>query len=137
MSDNFITAENLSVELLKEVFEAAYIETSVDDDGDLLVQEACKVFVRPDLDRKNNIRFFTLFSFNGNAGTMDQLVCANKINSEYLMVTACVTEVGGLMFRYDLAMEDGISKKGLVLALKRFASIPHAAAGDHGEGLLD
>lgn len=137
MSDNMITAENLSVEMLKEIFEAAFMDATIDEDGDLLVKEACKVFVRPDLERKNSIRFFTLFGFNDSASKMDRFECANKINNEYLMVTACATDNCGLIFRYDLAIEGGIPKKGLVLAFKRFASIPHAAAADHGQGLLD
>lgn len=137
MSDNMITSDNLSVEMLKGIFEDAYIETSIDDDGDILVKEACKVFVRPDMERKNRIRFFTIFGFNDSASQMDRLDCVNKINNEYIMVTACATDNGGLIFRYDMSIEGGLPKKSLVLALKRFASVPHDAAADHGQGLVD
>ena len=136
MADEMITSDNLSVDMLKAIFEAAYMDVSLDEDGDLLVKEACKVFVQPDLEHKNRIRMFTIFTFEDSSSKSDRLECVNRINREYVMVCAFTTDTGALVFRYDLVLAGGLPRKALVVAVKRFASIPHSAVQEHGASLV-
>ena len=57
-----ITPEKISVELLNGVL-AAYMNTSFDEDGDLMVNGDCQVYVTiiPD---KSSIRLMTIFRIN-------------------------------------------------------------------------
>ncbi len=62
-------------------------------------------------------------------------MCANKINEEYILVCASA-EKDLLFFRYDIMVAGGITKKALVLLVKRFASIPQSAVAEHGQGIV-
>jgi hypothetical protein len=136
MSDNPITPQNLSRDLLKEIFESAYMDVSVDQDGDLVIKEACKVIVMPDMERKNRIRLMSIFGFTEESSRSARLECVNSINRSYLLVTTYVTDNGNLVFRYDVAIDGDLPKKNLILTIKRFASIPHDAVQDHGKDIV-
>ena len=136
MAEEMITTENLSLDLLKGVFDAAYMDYTMESDKEIRVQEACKVFVLPNLERKDRIRLYAIFGFSDGSRPQERLHCVNKINEEYIMVTACATDNGLLVFRYDLMLEGGLPKKALVHTLKRFAAIPHAAVQDHGGDIV-
>ncbi len=136
MSESLITPENLSMDLLEEVFDAAYMESSIDEDGDLKVLDACTVYLRPDLERKERIRLLAIFAFEEASTMADRLICVNNINNEYIVVTASASDNGLLIFRYDLMLAGGMTKKALVLSVKRFASIPKDAIQDHGSSIV-
>lgn len=136
MAEDLITPQNLSSELLKAAFESAYMDARVDEDGDLRVKDICNVIVRPDLERRNQIRLLSLFRFKDDSTRTQRLECVNNINSEFIMVCASVTDNGLLVFRHDLMIDGGLTTKALVLGVKRFASIPHSAVADFGADIV-
>ena len=48
MSDEFIYPEGINQDSLKQLFEEAYMEVSVDTDGDLIVKDNYRCYLRPD-----------------------------------------------------------------------------------------
>ncbi len=52
MPNELITSDNLSPELLKSVFDAAYMDSTLEDDGELIVQDVTRVRVRPSTARR-------------------------------------------------------------------------------------
>ena len=50
MSDELIYPEEISTDALKALFEEAYMEVSVDTDGDLIVKDNYRCYLRPDQD---------------------------------------------------------------------------------------
>ncbi|MCK6622032.1 MAG: YbjN domain-containing protein [Calditrichaceae bacterium] len=137
MADELITPENLSVDLLKAIFDAAYMNFSVEEGKELKVKDSCTVWVSPDLERKNRIRLYAIFAFKESSSQSDRLECVNRINNEYIMIRASVTDKGLLFFEYDLMLDGGLTKKALVSAIKRFASIPHGAVEEHGASIVE
>jgi hypothetical protein len=135
MSDDVITIDNVSKELLKSVLDAALMETSLDSDGDIIVKEQCRCYVLLDKD-KRRIMLLTQFGFKPSASEGDKLVCANKINRDYIIVRAVVGEKS-MRFTYDLSLDGGITRKALALLVKRFCSIPYAALSDYGKDLVE
>jgi Putative bacterial sensory transduction regulator len=134
MSDDLITATSVTKDLLRSVFDAAFMDYRTDSDGDLVVSERCNVFVFPDAEKKR-IRLMTLFSFTPIATMSEKLEATNKINREYLFVRATVAN-DRLMFDYDISIDHGVTKKALVLMIKRFAQIPHAAVHEHATDIV-
>jgi len=138
MQDEMITPDNLSKELLKSVFEAAYMDVSYDKDGDVKVKEKVTCFVFPNEKWKDRITLCAIFGFKPNATPTQRLECANRINSEYAIIRAVVGKNDTLRFTYDILLEGGgVSKKALVLKVKRFCSIPHDAVADCGADLIE
>jgi hypothetical protein len=136
MTDELITPENLSKELLKSVLDAALMDTSYDDEGDIRVKENIGCWILPSTERKDRIKLLALFGFEPGASQLQRLECVNKINNEYIVVKAIVGQKDTLRFEYDILVAGGITKKAFVLAVKRFCSIPRSAAAEHGTGVI-
>ncbi len=137
MHEDLITPENLSIDLLKATFDAAYMDTRLDEDSDLVVKDDVSVRIRIDEKRKNRIRFLTIFGFKDGVPKTDKLDCVNNINNDYIMLCASSTDNDLLIFRYDIMLYEGITKKDLVLSVKRFATIPHDAVNEYGSDLVE
>ena len=136
MQDDLITSENLTPELLKAMFDAAFMEAKLDDDGEVIVHDEVRVRVKVNMDRKDRIRFLTAFGFKSGSQPLARLQCVNQINAEYIMVCASAEE-DLLFFRYDLMVAGGVTKKAVVMAVKRFASIPREAVLHHGKEIVE
>lgn len=136
MTDELITTENLSKELLKSALDAALLDTSYDADGDLRVKENINCWVFPNAERKDRIKLMALFGFEPGSSPIQRLECVNNINREYIVVKAIVDQRDMLRFEYDILIAGGITKKAFVLAVKRFCSIPRSAAAEHGNGII-
>jgi len=135
MQEELITVDNVTKDMLKSLFDAAFMETTFDKDGDLVVKEKCKCMVLIDKE-KRRVMLMTLFGFKSSAKENDKLVCVNEINRNYIIVRASAND-GTLRFSYDISLDGGVSKKALVLLVKRFCSIPHAAVMDYGKEIVD
>jgi hypothetical protein len=137
MSDELITTENVSPNFLKTIFDAAFMESSIDGDGDLVVKDRCNCVLLVS-ENKDRITLYVRFGFKSSASRLERLECANKINTEWAIVRARVSDLNDLLvFQYDILIGPGLSKKALVLAVKRFCGIPHTAVAEHGGGLIE
>jgi hypothetical protein len=134
---DLITPENLSKELLYDLFESVFMDVSYDKDGDLLVHEDVRCFVFPDNDSKDKIRLVTMFGFNPSVGEVDRLRSVNFINEKYIIARAYSTQNDTLSFDYEILIKGGITKKNLVLSVKRFCTIPRLAVREFAQGLVE
>jgi hypothetical protein len=136
MSNEPVTTENLSRELLKSVFDAAYMSMTFDKDGDIVLQEQCKCIVIPDKE-KRRIVLMAQYGFKASASESEKMAAVNKINKDYIIVRAIVIDQI-LRFTYDVILDgDGITPKSLVSLVKRFCAIPPAAVADYAKDIVD
>ena len=136
MSDVLITADHVSRDLIRYTFEAAFMDFELDSEGDVCVKDGCNVHVLLDKER-NRIALICQFTFKSSSSEMQRLEAVNKINMGYLFVSASARPQDTLRFEYDIFLDGGMSKKGLVLAVKRFASIPFAAVKDYAHDIVE
>jgi hypothetical protein len=129
-----ITPEKISVELLNGVL-SAYMDTSFDEDGDLMVKGDCQVYVTITSD-KSAIRLMTIFRLNEERGQDARLDAVNRINNDYMFVKAHCTDNNKLVFTYYFMLGGGLSKNALVRGVKLFDSIPRAAIYEHAKDIV-
>jgi hypothetical protein len=129
-----ITPENISVELLNGVL-AAYMNTSFDEDGDLMVNGECQVYVTITPD-KSAIRLMTIFRLNEESSLDARLAAVNKINNDYMIIKAHCTDNNKLIFTYYFMLAGGLTKNALVRGVKFFDSIPRAAIYEHAKDIV-
>jgi Putative bacterial sensory transduction regulator len=134
MGEDLITADNVSKGMLCAMFDAAYLDYRMDDDGDIIVKEQCNVYLFPDTAKKR-IRLVTQFGFVPDTPMSERLEAVNKMNLEYLFIRASVIN-DALRFDYDIALDYGVTKKGLILMIKRFAQIPYPAVREHAKDIV-
>ncbi|AMS32202.1 hypothetical protein AEM42_06960 [Betaproteobacteria bacterium UKL13-2] len=137
MTPDLITPENLTNELLKSILDAAYMDTSYDSDGDVKVREDITCFLVVDAKRKNKIRLLTQFGFKPEASELSRLQAVNNINEKYAIVRATSIENDNLQFSWDIPIAGGITPKAIVLAIKRFCSIPRDAVLDYAKDITN
>jgi hypothetical protein len=135
VSDEIIGPEGLSSEALKKVFEDAYMNVSVDTDGDLIVQDNYRCYLRPDPDGRL-VAIYAIFGANPAAQEPAKLAYINRVNDEVKLIRASVSKNGKFFFDYYLATEGGISKKALVLAVRRFLSCLGSAIQQDSENVV-
>ena len=111
--------ENITKEGLKDLFVAAYMDASLDEDGDVLIKEAYRAYLIPSQDAVW-IRVYSPFKGSETATLEDKLAYVNKVNADLIIVRAYVTDKGGFIFEEYLPVEGGITKRAIVLAVRRF-----------------
>ena len=121
MSDEFIYPEGISIDALKTLFQEAYMDVSVDTDGDLVVKDNYRCYLRPDPDGRL-ISIYAIFGSNTEALQPDKLAYINLVNDQVKLIRASVSANGKFFFDYYLSVEGGISKRSIVMAVRRFFS---------------
>ena len=136
MPQDLLTPENLSKEVLKAIFEEALMETSFDKEGDLQVSENPHCLVLPS-DSKDRLRLLAIFTFEPQVSHAQRLEFVNQVNSEFILIRATVgAQNDTLFFDHDIMVQGGITKQSLVLATKRFLTIPGEAIQEFGKELV-
>ncbi len=135
MSDNLVTSENLSIELLKSIFDDASMETHLGSDGSLYVKDEILLVIRPP-EEKDYICFITTFVFKKDLTRLQRLECANNINGCFVG-TACPVDDDVLGMDFFLCVKGGVSKKNVVWATKLFLSSCVWAVEEYGSDLIE
>ena len=135
MSDEFIYPEGISVDALKTLFQEAYMDVSVDTDGDLVVKDNYRCYLRPDPDGRL-ISIYAIFGANAEALQPDKLAYINLVNDQVKLIRASVSANGKFFFDYYLSVEGGISKRSVVMAVRRFFSCLGSALREDSENVV-
>jgi len=119
--DEFIYPEAITADALKLLFEEAYMEVAVDNDGDLIVKDNYRCYLRPDADGRL-ISIYAIFGASDGAVEADKLAYINRVNDQVKLIRASVSSNGKFFFDYYLTVEGGISKRTIVMSVRRFFS---------------
>ncbi|GAB2940726.1 hypothetical protein GCM10027280_31560 [Micromonospora polyrhachis] len=119
MAGGTLDPEDVTTEGLRRIFDSAYLETSLDDDGDLVVRDNYRVLVLP---RENGerIRLMSMFGVDPDSALEDRLQLANKINDVMVLVRASVTERGSFCFDCDITVTGGLPIRTFMATFRRF-----------------
>jgi hypothetical protein len=119
LSDQFIYPEAISVETLKQVFEENFMEVAVDSDGDLIVKDDYRCYLRPDADGRL-VCVYAIFGANPDAAQPEKLDYINRVNDQVKLIRASVSDNGKFYFEYWISVEGGVARRSIVLAVRRF-----------------
>ena len=118
----------LSGAKLKEFFDAAFMEASLDSDGDVMVNTPLRVSIMAQPD-KGFLKCLTLFGVNAELEKI--LEFCNRFNRDFILCRCSVAENRDsdgdwrIVFDYDRFMlpDETISPKTIVLLVRRFTEI--------------
>ena len=119
MADEIILPEAITKDMLQALFTDAYMDVSLDSDGDIVTKQSYRAYVVPATDGRF-IRLYSLFKANPDATPENKLAFVNKVNDELIIVRAYVTDNGGYGFEWYIPIDGGVTKKLIVLAVQRF-----------------
>lgn len=129
MDSNF-SLDALTAGVLSEIFANAYIDTMIDDDGDVVIDDEIGAAVRISCDR-DLLTFQT--SFGTSAAYLDALAFVNHFNREVQLVKAIASddqdEEGDwvITFEYDVRVypKEHISASHVVRLSREFSELVH------------
>jgi len=119
LSDQFIYPEAISVETLKQIFDENFMEVAVDSDGDLIVKDDYRRYLRPDADGRL-VCVYAIFGANPDAAQPEKLDYINRVNDQVKLIRASVSDNGKFYFEYWISVEGGVARRSIVLAVRRF-----------------
>jgi hypothetical protein len=135
MSEAIIPSDKLTRDMVKTAFEAAYMQCSVDKDGDIVVEEGRRfyVIISPD---KETVRFVAFARGNSNRSSQQRLTFANKINRRIAALRAHEDGDGDILFDYTILTNGGVTIRQIVMCAKRFATLINVAVGEDSDDVL-
>ncbi len=126
MANDIVQPEDVSKDMLLSLFRAAYMDVSLDSDGDIMLKDVYRSWVFPSNDGRL-IRLMSQFNVNPKASHADKLAYVNKVNDEIVLIRACVTANGSIRYDYHISVQGGTTRQGIVMAVKRFYSTLNTA----------
>jgi hypothetical protein len=133
--DELIYPEGISGDALKAIFGEAFMDASLDTDGDLIVKDNYRCYLRPDPDGRL-ISIYAIFGAADNAAEADKLAYINRVNDQVKLIRASVSSNGKFFYDYYLSVEGGISKRAIVMAVRRFFSCLGSALREDTENVV-
>lgn len=132
-----VQPEDITIEFLEELFDAAYMRVSRKDDGVLLTEDF-KVYVEPQGEGKR-LSLTVLFGLRESAPLEERFDFVNRINDSLIVVRAYVTGTArdALVLDYYVSVEGGVTARSLVYAVKTFQQLVKAALNKDENNLLD
>lgn len=117
--------EQLSSEVLKSVFDAAFLETGIDEDGDLYVKDEYRIWVRG-MPTKDCFGFSCFMGIGEEHSREKLLECCNRFNMSYLgLKVSAMDSNDSLLFQYQTLIKSGgkIEGKEIVRLLRYFQEV--------------
>lgn len=119
---DIVSCENLSTELLMDLFKGAYINVS-ERQGEnqfLITEHGLKVIVNFETATKRWIRFVVLFGLDS-LSQAEAMAYVNKINQQLILIRGQSNDQV-FAFDYYLWTEGGVTKKDIILTYKQFVA---------------
>lgn len=117
---------------LQEVFEAAFVENDVDDDGDLLIrtENGTKIFIT--LDEHNKlVRFTSLYGLRADGDEDAKKELANSLNDNIVFVRFSLSSNSALICDYYLPYNGAVAPLHIVTATRLFNRIVTSSLGEY------
>ena len=138
MSAELVTPDNVSIEMVRDVYEAAYMEVTLDDEKkQLRIRE--EVLARAFLsESKERLQLVAYYGIKDDAQRIDRLELVNRVNENYVVIRAGIDDDGDLWFDYTILLKGGITRKALVQATRVFLMlVPKAVNECDEDGIVD
>ncbi len=138
MSAELVTPENVSIELIRDIYEAAFMEATLDEEKkQIRIKE--EVLARAFLsESKERLQIVAYYGVKDDAQRIDRLELVNRINEQYVLIRAGIDDDGDLWFDYCVLLKGGITKKAIVQATRVFLMlVPKAVNECDEDGIVD
>jgi len=126
-----LAPQDISPTMLKQMFDDAFMDTSIDSDGDLRVEEdGLGCYVLP-INQGDRIKLLTVWNSRSTVPASLVLDFANRVNDGVITVRVSVNK-NLIFFDYYIPVEGGITRRAIVLATKHFLHVQKLAVLQFG-----
>ncbi len=134
-TDDIMYPEQITRDALYELFASAYFNVNRDSDDDVYLKDMYTIWLFPQQEG-NQIRLMAQFKGNQEASREAKLEYANLINDGYRLVRAYVDRDGDIGFDYFLVTEGGVTRRTIVLSVRRFVQYVQIALQQDSQNVI-
>jgi hypothetical protein len=133
MSNELITPEAVTLELIREIFEAALMDTTLDEENGFVVIHD-EIVARVKLsESKERLQFIAFYKVREDSPRIDRLELVNRINDQYVLVRAAIGDDDELWIDYALVLKGGTTRKQVAQTTRMFLKVAEMAVKDCDE----
>jgi len=133
-SGEVLESQEVTAMALAKVFKDAFMDVTVESDGDLKIKDVYNAFVSTD-EKSRFIRFRVLIRCSETADDGARLKYTNSVNTEFIVVRA-TDRKSAIVYDYYLIIEGGVTKKNIVLTFRKFMPCVGSAVAADSTGVL-
>lgn len=133
MLNELVTPENASTEMLRDIYDAALMEVTIDPDGDSVILSDDVVARAKLTDGNERLQLSVHFALEQDAQRIDRLELANRINDQFVLARASIGEDDNLCLDFAIVLKGGVSKRHIAYATRNFLSVVPRAVSDCDE----
>ena len=127
-----IAEKDVSLASLQSVFESAFVENDVDEDGDLYIRTENSTKIYVSLDERNKlVRFTALYGLREEASEAERVALANTLNDNIVFVRFSATTRNSLVCDYYLPYNGAVSPLHIVTVTRLFNRIIASSLGEY------
>jgi hypothetical protein len=133
-----ITPDNVSIEMIRDLYEAAFLDATLDEEKkQIRIRE--EVLARCFLsESKERLQLVAYYGIKEDAQRIDRLELVNRINEQYVLIRAGIDDDGDLWFDYTVLLKGGATRKAIVQATRVFLMlVPKAVNECDEDGIVD
>lgn len=133
MEHDWVTPDTVTIEAIRDMYEAAYMDVQLDEQTQKLnIRE--ELLARAFLTGSNErLQLVAYYSIVEEAQRIDRLELVNRINERFVMIRAGIDDDGDLWFDYTILLKGGATKKAIVQATRVFLMLVPRAVQDCDE----
>ena len=131
MSD-FMNSGDVNLDKLLNIFRAAYLKPTIDEDGDLLIKTSggMPIFVAINNDHEY-IRLNVNMELNDRTKLQDKLALVNDMNATIIFSRFVLRDVNFLQADFYILFEEGVTALQILSAIRLFEQTTNAAIQEH------
>ena len=133
MPAELIGPDNVSLETVRDVFESALMDVELDEENGFVVIDD-EIVARAKLsDSKERLQLIACYKVREDAARIDRLELVNRINDQYVIVRAAMSEDDELWIDYAIIIKGGTTAKNLAHTTRMFLKVAEMAVKDCDE----
>lgn len=133
MPAELLGPENVTLEAVRDLYEAALLDVELDEENGFVVIDD-EIVARAKLsDSKERLQLIACYRVREDVPRIDRLELVNRINDQYVIVRAAMSEDDELWVDYAVVLKGGTTPKQIAHATRMFLKVAEMAVKDCDE----
>ena len=133
MPVELISPETVTLEAIRGVYDAALLDVELDEENGFVVIDD-EIVARAKLsDSKERLQLIACYKVREDAARVDRLELVNRINDQYVIVRAAMSDDDELWVDYAIVLKGGTTAKQIAHATRMFLKVAEMAVKDCDE----
>ncbi len=133
MPTELVCPDNATLEMVRDIYDSALMDVELDAENGFVVIDD-EIVARAKLsDSKERLQLIACYKVREDAARIDRLELVNRINDQYVIVRAAMSDDDELWVDYAIILKGGTTPKHIAHATRMFLKVAEMAVKDCDE----